>query len=335
MSSALPVSMQFRKEISFHPISEDPSTSHHLIYFITGNPGLISYYNIFFQTLHELLSSSTASTSSIFHIHGQSLAGFEDEAIKPFRTKPYSLEDQIALSHSTLQSLTIPSGPRKSLPYTTIILIGHSVGSYILLELINRLRKSSSPLNIKAGILLFPTVTHIAQSPSGVKISTLFKIPDFPRRASFVARNLANLLPRNWLRWLVGVVTGMPDEAAEITTGFLRSRMGIWQALHMARDEMEQITADKWDKDIWGAEHEDVDHKYRVPKLVFYFGEKDHWVADHTRDALIAARARGEEETKSSKPIMLIDKNGVDHGFCIRHSESIADKVKVWIEDII
>jgi hypothetical protein len=58
-------------------------------------------------------------------------------------------------------------------------------------------------------------------------------------------------------------------------------------------------------------------------------------VADHTRDALIAARGRGEEETKSSKPIMLIDENGVDHGFCIRHSESIAEKVKVWIDDIM
>jgi hypothetical protein len=42
----------------------------------------------------------------------------------------------------------------------------------------------------------------------------------------------------------------------------------------MARDEMEQITEDRWDENIWGVEHEDVDHKYRVPKLVFYFGEK-------------------------------------------------------------
>jgi Lipid-droplet associated hydrolase len=291
MSSPPPENAQHPAEISFHPISEDPSESHHLIYFITGNPGLISYYNTFFQTLHELLTSSTASASNIFHIHGQSLAGFEDDATKPFRLTPYSLENQISHSLSTLQGLQIPSGPKKSQPYTSVVLIGHSVGSYILLELINRLRKSSSPLTIKAGILLFPTVTHIAQSPSGIKVSTLFKVPDFPRRASFLARNLVSLVPRNWLKWLVAVVTKMPDEAAEITTTFLRSRMGIWQALwvllfmnpwergvdgvrHMAKDEMEQITEDKWDEDIWGAEHEDTDHKYRVPKLVFYFGEK-------------------------------------------------------------
>jgi pimeloyl-ACP methyl ester carboxylesterase len=218
-------------EISFHPISEDPSASHHLIYFITGNPGLIFYYNTFLRTLHELFSSlSTTTASNIFHIHGQSLAGFEDDtsaAGKP----PYNLEDQISVSLTSLSALRIPSGPQKSQPYANVILIGHSVGSYILLELINRLRKLSSEINIKAGILLFPTVTHIAQSPSGVKINTLFRIPDFPRRASFLAKILVLLVPRSVLKWLVSVVTGMPDEAAEVTTRFLKTRMGIWQAL--------------------------------------------------------------------------------------------------------
>jgi hypothetical protein len=48
----------------------------------------------------------------------------------------------------------------------------------------------------------------------------------------------------------------------------------------MARDEMKQITEDRWDENIWGVEHEDIDHKYRVPKLVFYFGEKVGFVQD-------------------------------------------------------
>jgi hypothetical protein len=58
-------------------------------------------------------------------------------------------------------------------------------------------------------------------------------------------------------------------------------------------------------------------------------------VADHTRDALIAARGRGEDDEGGSRPIMLIDENGIDHGFCIKHSESIAEKVRVWIADIM
>jgi hypothetical protein len=230
MSSQVPGSVQDPTKITFHPSSEDTAASHHLIYFITGNPGLIGYYRAFLQTLHGLLSSSPTSTSNIFHIHGQSLAGFEDSSTSPRQT-PYSLEDQISFSLTSLQGLRIPSGPQNSQPYATIILIGHSVGSYILLEIINRHRKSSSSLTIKAGILLFPTVTQIAHSPSGVKISTLFRIPDFPRRASFLAKNLILLVPRNVLKWLVTVVTRMPDDATEITTRFLKSQMGIWQAL--------------------------------------------------------------------------------------------------------
>ena len=41
----------------------------------------------------------------------------------------------------------------------------------------------------------------------------------------------------------------------------------------MAKDEMDIITEDKWDEDIWGIEHQAVDSKMKVPKLVFYFGE--------------------------------------------------------------
>lgn len=322
-------------EISYMPIVDDPSVTYTLIYFITGNPGLIAYYDTFLATLYNLLSESKDKISNHFHIHGQSLAGFEDEDSHSNRSLPYSLEEQITISLQSLQSQRIPSGPRQGQPYDSTILIGHSVGSYILLELITRLRKSSSPIDIRAGILLFPTVTHIAQSPSGIKISTLFRIPDFAKKVSSVAKTLVLVAPRSVLKWLVGFVARMPHDAADVTASFLRSRMGIWQALHLAKDEMDTITEDRWDEDIWGIEHKDPDQKRRIPTLIFYFGENDHWVANHTRDALIAARGRGEDDTSSSKPIMMIDENGVDHGFCIRHSESIAEKVKVWVEGVM
>lgn len=215
-------------EISFQPVVDDPAASYHLIYFITGNPGLIAYYNTFLATLHELLSTSKDKSSNLFHIHGRSLAGFESDED---RSVPYDLEDQITFSQKSLEAQRIPSGPLKGQSYASVTLIGHSVGSYILLEIIQRLQKSSSPINIRAGILLFPTVTHIAQSPSGVKISTLFRIPNFAQRASSVANALVSLTPRPLLKRLVGLVAGMPSDAAEVTTRFLTSKMGIWQAL--------------------------------------------------------------------------------------------------------
>jgi hypothetical protein len=50
--------------------------------------------------------------------------------------------------------------------------MGHSVGAYILLELIRqhrmRIDEGEEDFDLIGGILLFPTITHIAQSPLGM-----------------------------------------------------------------------------------------------------------------------------------------------------------------------
>lgn len=76
-----------------------------------------------------------------------------------------------------------------------------------------------------------PTVMGLAESPSGIKAVPLVRIPGFARGASVVAQTLLWPLPKPMVKWLVGVVMGMPDEGAEVTTSFLKSSMGIWQAL--------------------------------------------------------------------------------------------------------
>lgn len=205
--------------ISLYTNKSSQPSSNHLIFFVTGNPGLIHYYTTFLESLQDLLNPESKNKSANIHIYGQSQAGFSDQDV-PMSSIPYSLEQQIHISLSRLQSLTMSQN------YDNIILMGHSMGSYILLEIIRR-----SSLNITGAILLFPTITHIAQSPSGVKITKLFRIPEFPRRAAVAAKIWLSLFPGGVLKWLVGIVTGMPSEASEVTTGFLRSKMGIWQAL--------------------------------------------------------------------------------------------------------
>jgi len=84
----------------------------------------------------------------------------------------------------------------------------------------------------------------------------------------------------------------------------------------MARDEMLEITDDRWDEDIWGTAS--ASEGGGAPKVIFYFGQSDHWVADHARDELIASRGNVEGENKLWKPKMSIDDEGIPHGFCIR-----------------
>jgi pimeloyl-ACP methyl ester carboxylesterase len=220
---------------SIPPKVDSPSAQHHLIYFITGNPGLVSLYENFLNTLHTLLSESPSISpdSDIFSIYGQDLAGYETATSFSENDKrtPYTLEEVIEVSMTSLEDLRIESGPRKGQPYDSVIIISHSLGTYMALEIIQRLRKRASPVNVTAAVLLFATVTNIGGSPNGLKFTRLFKIPGFAKKASTAAKLLLDRVPAAALRWILTNFSRNPADAAAKITSFLKSRMGIWQTL--------------------------------------------------------------------------------------------------------
>lgn len=150
-------------------------TQHFLIFMITGNPGLISYYEPFLSTLHALLSSSSISQSGRFYIYGNSLEGFNTlESPRGENPGPSGLQEQIS-SVETLLYRQINEHRKRmaaSEKPVKVILMGHSVGAYILLELISRHRgkvdEGEEDFDLIGGILLFPTITYLAQSPQGM-----------------------------------------------------------------------------------------------------------------------------------------------------------------------
>ena len=166
---------------SARPILDGIETEDILVFFITGNPGLISYYEPFLATLKSLLSTSFSSSSTRFHICGFSLAGFDtlktqDEMIC---TLPAGLQDQILrieiLLHKEVRLIRPPLPSNRSEMAPKVILIGHSVGSFILLEIISRhlmnVKSGREDFQIVGGILLFPTITHLSKSSSGLVFS--------------------------------------------------------------------------------------------------------------------------------------------------------------------
>lgn len=208
------------------------ASTHTLIYFITGNPGLIRYYELFLSKLRDCLSSSYSSKpqNTSFIVHGQNLAGFADSDVDQLRDMPYSLQEQIEYVHGIIdaQRIKVAGSERR---FDNVILIGHSVGAFILMEILNNLRATKSDLKVQAGILLFPTVTHLAKSQNGVRLRPLLKIPQFEWGVQKFATASLWWQPRSVVLKLVELVTGMPIEAADVTRGFLQSRMGVWQAL--------------------------------------------------------------------------------------------------------
>lgn len=340
-------------KICYEPSTDaiDGKTQDYLIYFIPGNPGLISYYQPFLSRLYALLSSSSTTESSRFHICGHSLRGFEP-AQDGKRSKspryPLGLERQIKVQELILYD-HIKSHRNRTGNSPKVILMGHSVGCYMLLELIQQHRhkieeEGEEDFDLIGGVLLFPTITHIAKSPLGMVFRKLLQIPYFPIIIGTIAKALSSLVPESFLHRLVKLVTKFPEYAAATTTSFIKSPMGVRQALHLAKDEMTKITDDKWDKEVWGAATSEGTNNRDTANanLTFYWGKKDKWVADHTRDALIAARGHlSNSQTESGsehwKPVMRVDEEGMPHDFCttLRNSYSIASKVKDWVDGII
>lgn len=377
-----------------------------IIFFVTGNPGLIAYYHAFLSIL-----STTTPTSECVLV-GFSLGGFEiddhhvrerreratdlDQGLEALQFpdgvrhegKIWGLEEQIDLTerrvrglaksvydHYSNEGIHDSNGGSEELQKLEVILLGHSVGAYIVLELLRRHaeeRKSkqvdddgglveSVDFDIKGGILLTPTVFDIARSQSGRVLTPLVEyVPGFAMLVAAVARGVGTVLPRAWLRELVRRVTGMPDQdgdasggrvsALDATVAFLRSVKGVRQALEMAGEEMRTIREDKWGEEVWGAAEivmygrkkdgdvvvEGKSQGTRTAKLVFYFAKTDHWIADQTRDDLLKLRGRLDGEGEDWKPRMVVDKeDGLVHGWCIGQSELVAGKVRGWVEEIL
>ncbi|KAI1171756.1 hypothetical protein F4777DRAFT_36513 [Nemania sp. FL0916] len=318
--------------------STSHSASHHvLIYFVPGNPGLIDYYAPFLSSLRSFIDGNTALSSVNFHIHGQNLAGFIDSDHEPFTSqhKPYDLEYQIQHVLKIVSSLRIESsGPRHASPYDHVLLIGHSVGAYIALEVCHRVLRDpalapSLSQTLTSGILLFPTIENIADSPSGWKLNMLRQTPLLGDHAYRIAQGFLRLWPHDALRAFVGRVLGFPPHAAHVTTRWLKSRDGVWQSLFLGMDEMRVIGEDKWDVELWDIAQDAEARDARAPKFYFFFGQRDHWVADRCRDAFIRKRSAQPERTR-----FVVSEERIPHAFCIDHSETVAAKVHTWIAEM-
>lgn len=156
----------------------------YIIYFLPGNPGLIEYYRTFLTHLYGLLSRDTASNRDVeFQVYGRSFSGFEIDSrdIKTMKWRkqpPYGLQDQIRHSEDELTELvetTREQGGRD----VRVLLVGHSVGSYVALEVIRRLRAGGIAgddfeTRVVGAVGLFPTVVDIARSESGIKAAVSF-----------------------------------------------------------------------------------------------------------------------------------------------------------------
>ncbi|KAL8867671.1 MAG: hypothetical protein Q9174_005511, partial [Haloplaca sp. 1 TL-2023] len=273
--------METREDIYYAPSFENSSEKEqdYLIFHIPGNPGLIDFYDPFLSILHTSLS---ASSNANFHVYGHSLAGFSNgDKHSGASTQLAGLGRQIEYVDDILydQVERIWDGTKRE---PKVILMGHSVGAYILLEIIQRHRKRVENKDVKdfdliGGILLFPTITHIARSPSGMVASALLAIPGSTKIANAVVQALTYFIPPTTLYSIIKTVMRFPEHAARTATAFIKSPDGVERVLYLAKDELSMITNDKWGKEVWGAATEPgTNSKDTInSNLIFFWGQND------------------------------------------------------------
>ena len=153
------------------------------------------------------------------------------KATEPSRF-PLSLEEQITHKKIFLEE--------HILPQSKLILVGHSIGAYIILQLL-KTNSCHRAADVSKGILLFPTIERMAISPSGRYVTpmvTYFKwfaigaVAAFNILPEFVKKGLVQW----WLSNRKKLLNGSVDSVLKLLTP-----QSVNGCLTMAWDEMKEV----------------------------------------------------------------------------------------------
>ncbi|KAG7580904.1 Alpha/Beta hydrolase fold [Arabidopsis suecica] len=266
------------------------------VLFIPGNPGVVSFYKEFLESLYEFLDGN-ASVIAIGQISHTS-KDWESGRLFSFQEQ---IDHKIDFIRQELESVKVP-----------IILVGHSIGSYISLEI---LRKYSEKVVYCIG--LYPFLTLNQQSTKQSLIGKLAASSVLSATASFLIASL-RLLPMSAARLLVSNSIGASwsDTAVQATCTHLRQYHTMRNVLFMAKSEFRELAAEPdWDF-----------MRENQSKLAFLFGIDDHW----------GPLQLFEEISKQAPGTSLaIEREGHMHGFCctVAGSAWVAQHVATLIKN--
>ncbi|XP_010534397.1 PREDICTED: lipid droplet-associated hydrolase isoform X1 [Tarenaya hassleriana] len=268
------------------------------VLFITGNPGVASFYKDFVESLYNFLDGN-ASITAIGHISHTS-KDWESGRL-------FSLQEQIDhkmdFIRQELRDVKVP-----------IVLVGHSVGAYISLEM---LRKCLDKVIYCVG--LYPFLALNRQSLKQSYIVKLAMSSFLSTTASLLIASLG-LLPMGVSRLFVSKFIGnsWSDAAVQAACTHLRQYHTMRNVLFMAKTEFTKL-----------AEEPDWDFmRENQSRLAFLYGIDDHW----------GPLQMFEEISKQAPGIPLsIEREGHTHGFCctVAGSTWVAQYVATLVKDRI
>ncbi|KAK9484178.1 hypothetical protein V1527DRAFT_484208 [Lipomyces starkeyi] len=304
-----------------------------VLFFIPGNPGLPQYYTPFLTLIREqlpgwrVLCVSQAGCDTI-----STAFKYTDFSKQAY----YNLDDQVEHKFEILSELLEkyyylgPGGTQKQ-----VVLVGHSIGCWLMQHLLVRISNSDLQITVKLAILLFPTIKNIGESDSGVKFRRIIShVPKLANIAGSTIYYLTSYLPGPVVQSIVNLFMCFPPEhASKATQALIASPSVVYQCVRLGAEEMEKIADEAEDVGslfwggLWGTLHRDGSGQGRI---IAYFAQEDHWVGNHTRAEIIEVHS-----SRSNVKFMVSSaEDNCKHAFCVNDSEVMANYVVQWIREI-
>ena len=192
-----------------------------------------------------------------------------------------------------------------------VILIGHSAGAYIALQMMKRYHDKEKFIK---GILLFPAIEHVMESPSG----RLWWVACFYFQWPFLLMTFFfSLMPSFFKKWSIGWWMHLNKHS---------SKESIVNATHAFLNYRSMENMLKIGRDLGTIKDMDVESvSQNIEKLTFFYGARDPWVP----------RSCYEQMTKRfpEADVMICD-DDIQHAFVLDASETekLARKVWEWLE---
>ncbi|OIT37741.1 PREDICTED: lipid droplet-associated hydrolase isoform X1 [Nicotiana attenuata] len=254
------------------------------VLFIPGNPGVISFYVDFLESLYDLLGGA-ASVTAISHI-GQTEKNWEHGRL-------FSLQEQtdhkLNFIEHELQDVEVP-----------LVLVGHSIGSYISLDIFRRFQEK-----VTYCICLYPFLAVNTKSSTQAIIKKIAVSRTLCTGLSSLAAILA-LLPAWISRFLVKKSVGKswsPPAVEALCKHVLRYHT-VQNILYMAMTEFEKLS----EVPDWSFMRE------KKNQIAFLFGVDDHWGPLHIY-----------EEISNNVPgaVLTVEQGGYTHAFSCTEAGSL------------
>ncbi|XP_077668599.1 lipid droplet-associated hydrolase isoform X5 [Eretmochelys imbricata] len=240
---------------------------------------------------------------------------------------------------------------RKNVPKDMkLVLIGHSIGCYITLEMMKR----ASELQVLRSVLLFPTIERMAQSPQGklltpvlCKLRYILYMPVY--LLSFLPERVKTSMVRFVLRGLkcpdeasivtslnlfsvdcVGTATAVSDHSCQFLEcpiyGKPRNDEGCGERQYnyktKFKEDAQTVLAWMQTEKVQDA----ISLNQSCKRLIFYYGVADNWCPQQYFEEIRMDFPDGD--------IRLCEK-GIRHAFVLDASREMAAMITDWVQDIL